>query len=112
MKATPDQKAANDVIINEMIRQIGGRRFFTMTGAKPQYKDNGATNPMVMMKLPRNKTKGQYMSITYVRVTDTYSMEWIKLTKAARTVVAETEGIYSDMLESTFTHYTGIYTSL
>ena len=99
-------------IINTMIQQLGGNRFFAMTGAKPKYKDLKG-DPSVMMQLKRSQSKAKFLQITYNQGADLYTMLFFKMTKQYdRIEVAKFEGVYGDMMQPLFTKETGMYTSL
>lgn len=98
--------------INAMISQLGGNKFFVMTGSKPQYKDTKG-DPMVAIKLVTNKSKANYMKLKYVRGLDTYTMEFIRMWGGKEPVIlAEYERLHGEDLQSTFTGFTGLNTRL
>ncbi len=90
-----------------ILNQLGGNRFFVMTGAKVV-----STDPIsLLMALPRN-AKG----IKWVRVLlnedDTYIIDFVKLVKGTPKTATRVTGVYVEMLREIFTQYTGLYTSL
>ena len=105
----------------EVFKQLGGRRFMMMTGAKNfvySNKDNFLT-----FKIGRNASKANYVKIT-LTPDDLYTMEFIRVTsprlnhktgtftKGKRTVLEKREGLWCDMLESTFREITGLETRM
>ena len=112
MKPTSQQKEIRNEVIDVMIKQLGGNKFFIMTGCKPQYKDISTDSPLIALKLIRNKSKANYFTIQYIRSTDLYTMEFINMTKTERKIVASYDSIYSDQLTEIFESETGLRTSL
>ena len=96
----------NKQMAGETLKQLGGRRFMAMTGAKPLVV---GTDGMVM-KIGRN-SKG----VNYLRIDlkgDLYTMEFIRMRAGKKTVLKKVKGVYADQLQKMFTKYTGMYTSL
>ena len=96
----------NKQMAGETLKQLGGRRFMAMTGAKPLAV---GTDGMVM-KIGRN-SKG----VNYLRIDlkgDLYTMEFIRMRAGKKTVLKKVKGVYADQLQKMFTKYTGMYTSL
>lgn len=102
----------NNQIVNTIIEQLGGNRFFMMTGVKPQYKNVNVVDPQIAFKLARNKSKATHMTITYLSGMDTYKMEFFKCRKTEITPLDDFNNIYGDQLQEIFTEVTGMYTSL
>ena len=96
----------NKQMAGETLKQLGGRRFIAMTGAKNMAV---GTDGMVM-KIGRN-SKG----VNYVRIDlkgDLYTMEFIRMRSGKETVLKKVKGVYNDQLQKMFTKHTGMYTSL
>ena len=128
-KATPAQLAqyigflsANESINEKLdqsqakvlLKQLGGNRFITMTGAK-----NFGLGPKGMgFKIGRNSKKINYIRIDLDRGKDLYNMEFIRMARKkgelspTMKVVKKIKGVYADQLQKMFTKYTGMYTSL
>ena len=79
MKPTAQQTEIRNEVIETMINQLGGTKFFIMTGSKPQYKDISTDSPLIALKLTKNNSKANYLTIQYIRSTDLYKMEFIKM---------------------------------
>ena len=111
----------NAIIANNIIDQLGGRRFCIMTGAKNFAAiDNG-----VRFKIGRNATRTNMVEIKlngldlydmefiYYRApklktdTKTYTAEWVE---EKRTTIKEYHDVYCDQLQELFTEATGMYT--
>lgn len=94
-------------IAKTILSQLGGYRFIAMTGSK----DFLAGDNSLTFRVGRNSA-----GINGVRIeltpSDTYTMEFIKLTKAERKVVARVEDVYCDQLQDMFLEHTGLYTRL
>ena len=98
----------------ETLKQLGGNRFIMMTGAK-----NFGVGPKGMgFKIGRNSKKINYIRIDLDRGKDLYNMEFIRMARKkgelspTLKVVKKIKGVYADQLQSLFTKYTGMYTSL
>ena len=107
---TQENKQLNERFIGEMMNQLGGHRFLVMTGSKPLYKDTTSANPLISLKLARNTSKATHLKITYNRSLDLYEMKFIRIHGRNMTTVKECAGLYSDMLQTTFTSVTGLLT--
>jgi hypothetical protein len=112
MQRTREEKMA---IANEIIRQLGGRKFTVMTGAKDYMAiDNGLT-----FRIPGNLTKNH---INRVRVildpSDTYTVSFWNYRKQripgppSMKKIAEHSMVYDDQIQSIFTAETGLDTRL
>ena len=112
MKPTKQQTEIRNEVIDVMIKQLGGNKFFIMTGSKPQYKDISTDSPLIALKITKNNSKANYLTIQYIRSTDLYKIEFIKMTKTERKIVSTYENIYSDQLTEIFESETGLRTSL
>lgn len=93
------------------MQQIGGKRFAIMTGSR-NFMDLGDG---VRMNLARNKTSANRLAITLDKGTDTYRMQFYRMTVSKHFEVktkdiAVYEGVYCDILEEIFTSVTGLYT--
>jgi hypothetical protein len=88
-----------------ILQQLGGNRFIAMTGAK----NFGFYGNTLKFQIPNRKAR--YVTIT-LDDSDTYTMTFKKLVRVDLVTVAEHTGVYDDMLQSTFTEVTGLYTSL
>ena len=112
MKPTAQQTEIRNEVIDVMIKQLGGNKFFLMTGSKPQYKDISTDSPLIALKLTKNNSKANFLTIQYIRGLDLYKMEFIKMTKTERKIVASYDNIYSDQLTEIFESETGLRTTL
>jgi len=91
-------------VANEILRQLGGRRFQIMTGSNSFRGDDSS----LTMNLKRNKARAKYLTIKLTSMDD-YTLTWYN-NKAE--VIAIDEGIFCNMLQDVFTERTGIYTIL
>lgn len=95
-------------VAKTIIEQLGGNKFIAMTGSKNFIADDYKLS----MKLIRNKSKAQYLTIT-LNSMDTYDLIFFSADKNFnRTVRAEKKNIYHDQLEEIFTSITGLNTRL
>jgi AraC-like DNA-binding protein len=102
-------------VANEIIRQLGGRKFTVMTGAS----DYMAIDDGLTFRIPGTITKNR---INRVRVildpSDTYTVSFWNYRKQknihtpSMKKIAEHTGIYDDMLQKIFTAETGLDTHL
>jgi hypothetical protein len=94
-------------IAQTIIAQLGGNRFFAMTGAKyPVAFENG-----LQFTLPGRKINSVVIRLD---ANDTYTVMFNKKTNYGIDIklVASATGVYADQLQSVFTENTGLYTSL
>tara|TARA_B110000503_G_scaffold13191_1_gene17954 strand:+ start:26 stop:367 length:342 start_codon:yes stop_codon:yes gene_type:complete len=112
MKPTAQQTEIRNEVIDVMIKQLGGNKFFLMTGSKPQYKDISTDSPLIALKLTKNNSKANFLTIQYIRSSDLYTLEFIKMNTKERKIVSTYENIYSDQLTEIFESETGLRTSL
>jgi hypothetical protein len=112
MQRTREEKMA---IANEIIRQLGGRKFTVMTGAKDYMAiENGLT-----FRIPDTLAKSH---INRIRVildpSDTYTVSFWNYRKQripgppSMKKIAEHSMVYHDQLQSIFTAETGLDTRL
>jgi len=93
-----------------ILKQLGGQRFVTMTGANSfTYAANGA----LTFRIPRRP--GPQGRIRKVKIilndNDLYVMEFYKVEKDySVSLVERVEDIYADQLETIFTKHTGLHT--
>lgn len=108
-------------VAEEILRQLGGKRFAAITGAKDFNSKTGAN--WLEFKIGRNASKANLVKIT-LTADDDYTMEFIKFTsprlnkktwtfsEAKITTIETRKGVFCNELCSTFTEVTGLVTSL
>lgn len=94
-------------VAREILNQLGGNMFVMMTGVKNLV----AGENTLSMKLAKNKSKATHLRIT-LNGLDLYDVEFLNIRGVNVKTVETHENIYNDMLRSTFTEVTGMYTSL
>ena len=97
-----------------ILSQLGGNKFIVMTGSKNfGFSENKKGNAQLSFHVTRNAVKAQFCTIELTSL-DTYNMIFTKLNKKTYELITikEEKGLYNDMLQSTFTNVTGLYTSL
>lgn len=99
---------------NEILSQLGGRKFLAITGSKNVFSTNNGFT--LSMHLTRNSAKAKYLQIT-LNDSDTYTMVFSKEKVGKKyekeiIEVAKFEGVYYDMLQTIFTKVTGLLTRL
>lgn len=87
-------------VANEILRQLGGRRFIVMTGAR----DFTGTANTLTFRIAR-----YFVRITLTAL-DLYDVELISIRTLK--VTKSENGIYNDMLQAAFTRLTGLDTHL
>jgi len=112
MERTREEKIE---VANEIIRQLGGRKFTVMTGAR----DYMAVDDGLTFRIPGTMTKNH---INKVRIildpSDTYTVSFWNYRKQkdihtpSMKKIAEHSIVYDDMLQSIFTAETGLDTHL
>jgi len=98
--------------VGEMIvRQLGGNKFITMTGAKNFVQSK--TEKYITFKLPSNFAKG---GINFVKIQltplDTYNIDFYKTKGMSLKKIKSYKNIYADTLRNIFEDTTGLKTSL
>jgi hypothetical protein len=93
----------------DVLQQLGGRKFIAMTGAKNFVKND--KDKSITFKIP--KAKG---GITHINIqltsSDLYNVRFISIRGVDMKIVKMVKGVYNDQLQSIFTQYTGLNTSL
>ena len=106
-KLTEAHRPMSNDVAKEIIRQLGGNRFQSMTGAKKFIKDGKA----LFFKIGRNSKKINGIRI-YYNSSDLYDIEFLRVSKNGIKVAKKLKNIYADQLQEIFTRYTGMYTAL
>ncbi len=88
----------------ETIKQLGGKRFIVMTGAKNFVKGKNS----ISFALPKAQNQIKYVKITLTEM-DTYTMEFLS---SSGKVIKKEENVYNDQLQVIFRSATGLYTHL
>ena len=103
----------NKEIAQEILRQLGGKKFIAMTGSKNfTSSKNDKGEAVLTMHLTKNKSKAKYLSIT-LNSLDLYDLEFSTTNKDYEYIVVETHNdVYNDMLQEIFTSVTGLDTHL
>ena len=100
----------NMQVANEILAQLGGRRFTMMTGAKNIL----GGEDFLQFDLPRGCANKATKCRVTLDASDTYTVTFYKWNARALdlTTLSEQSGIYCDMLQEIFTAQTGLYTRL
>jgi hypothetical protein len=98
----------NEWRAEEVLQQLGGRRFIAMTGAKNFVKND--KDKSITFKIPRAKDGITHVMIT-LNASDTYTVNFLSI-RGNNIKQKPVKGVYNDQLQSVFTQYTGLYTSL
>ena len=99
----------NEWRAEEVLQQLGGRRFIAMTGAKNFVKND--KDKSIVFRVPKAKNSINTIRITLTSM-DLYNVEFISVRGTNIKTVATEKGVYNDQLQKIFTKYTGLYTSL
>jgi len=106
-------------VAEQILIQLGGRKFVAMTGAKEFLyadKDENNPNPWLRMSLRANKARVNRLVIYYNIGSDTYTMHFYKQRMDKKTFDVKItneqkfEGVYNDSLQDVFTKVTGFLT--
>jgi hypothetical protein len=109
--ASPDRilaVAADTTVANEIARQIG-RRAFAMLGTTMKVGDGDSLLFNVRGSTLANKVRVR------LDASDTYTVISYKATPSPVcdfVVIAETAGVYDDVLHATIEHHTGLYLAI
>ncbi len=99
---------SNLSVANEILNQLGGRKFLVMTGSKNLMGDTNS----LQMHLTTNKAKAKYLRIELTPA-DTYTMVFSSFTRDYQQIIKEeVKNVYADQLQSIFTKVTGLDTRL
>jgi hypothetical protein len=107
----------NQLIANEILNQLGGRKFLVMTGSKNLFFDNNENGVSLRMDLTRNNANVNRLKIT-LNANDTYTMEFYKMVINRKNFEIKIsneeriENVYNEMLQSVFTDKTGLLTKV
>ncbi len=93
---------------SEILKQLGGRRFLMMTGAKNLVYDNQDLS--ISMKIMRNAKKVTHVKIK-LNSLDLYDLTFYNCGKELK-IVSEINNIYCDQLQEIFEQHTGLYLTL
>lgn len=93
----------------DILQQLGGNRFIAMTGSHSFVYDNDKQS--ISMQLRKNLLKAKWLKIT-LTVMDVYTLEFFTLKNSDVVKLRTIENVYNDMLQTMFTNYTGLSTSL
>lgn len=108
--------------IRKILEQIGGNKFFVMTGCRNVVYDNAKNS--VRMQIPKNAGKVNRMEIKYNPGVDLYTMRFYNFRSGRYnpktytfgedkiTNEREYNGVYCDQLAGIFESVTGLYTRL
>jgi hypothetical protein len=94
----------------EIMNQLGGMKFVTMTGAQYITYDSNMNTANLAFKF-RGSRNATHCKII-LDMMDTYTVTFYKVRGAECKTVCEHTGIYNDMLQSLFTEVTGLYTTM
>lgn len=103
-----------------ILQQLGGQRFIAMTGASHFVADGNS----LRMRLPKNESKANFLTITLDEGRDTYSMRFFyykmgrislktgKMIPDVEREIAAYTDVYAEDLERFFTDTTHMHTYL
>jgi len=98
---------SDQYVAKEIYKQLGGRKFSVMTGAK----NLSSTENSLSFRIPRSKNSINYVKIT-LNSTDLYDVEYGKIYGYNYTIIKTENNIYDDMLVKSFEQNTGLHTKL
>lgn len=92
----------------EILNQLGGKRFITMTGAKDfVYGENG-----IQFRIGTGAKNKINKVVIKINNSDTYDMEFWRVKGVDTFKIAEHQHVYADMVREFFTFETGFFTTL
>ena len=96
-------------VAKEILSQLGGNRFVSMTGAK----NFGDVGNGLAFQIPAKLTKNRINAVKVVLdPSDTYTVKFLRITSKELKTVSEHNMIYCDQLVELFESETGLYTYL
>jgi hypothetical protein len=94
-----------------ILKQLGGNKFITITGAK-NLLSHGSALSFKLPSTPHYVKDGiNYVKIS-LNVMDTYDIEFGKIRGHSYKIITTTENVYCDDLQRIFTETTGLNTRL
>lgn len=99
----------NEWKAEEVLQQLGGRKFIAMTGAKNFVKSD--KDKSITFRVPKAKSGINTIRIKLTSM-DLYDVEFISVRGTNIKIVATEKGVYNDQLQKIFTKQTGLNTSL
>ena len=99
-------------VAHEILRQLGGQRFVTMTGATNLVGSKDALSFRLPLNFAKNGINGVRIKLD---ATDTYTVQFLKVGRAPEhrlTVVDAIDSIYADTLAEVFRSHTGLETRM
>ncbi len=91
-----------------ILAQLGGRKFLYMTNGQARYGTTKEGNTELSVKLARN-----HAFRVVLNSLDLYDVTYFKMNRKCEIVtIAESDGIYADMLVGCFERMTGLRASL
>ena len=103
----PFNPKKQDFSAETILKQLGGKRFIVMTGAKNFVKGDN----WISFNIPRGKKGINYVKITLTSI-DLYDMQFGMIRKFDYYPKGTVTGLYFDQLQETFTEKTGFQTKL
>ncbi|MGN6703584.1 MAG: hypothetical protein ACTHKB_11550 [Burkholderiaceae bacterium] len=102
--------AQPNIIAETIYRQLGGNKFFAMTGAK----DFLSGSNWLQFRLPRAAQRGINVVRIILQDTDTYMVDFMKTDRYGLNIrmVKHERDIYADQLRAAFEAETGLATRL
>ena len=99
--------ATDMTVANEILRQLGGREFIRMTGAKSLTGDASSLS----MSIARNASGATRLKVT-LNPNDLYDLEFGRTYRHQLKLVAAHENVHVEDLRATFSGVTGMDTRL
>lgn len=100
---------------DEVLRQLGGRRFIVMTGAK-NFLHDGTQMWFYLPAKPGYTLNNINKVVIRLDADDTYTVSFVRARLLRRrleeTLIAHMHGVYADQLQGVFTQHTGLQTQL
>jgi len=101
--------AINMTISTTILKQLGGKSFIAMTGAKDFVGSSNALTMSLSSRITRNRVNKVRITLT---ANDGYTIETFNLRGVKLTAIDKQEGVYVDTLRKFFKDLTGLDTHL
>lgn len=95
---------------DEILRQLGGRQFIAMTGARNFHYSSTESSGNLSFRFMGSRA-ANYLKIT-LEASDTYTLTFYTIRKFTAKIVKVYTDIYNEDLQRIFTDFTGLYTTL
>jgi len=103
------RKESKMTIAKEILNQLGGNKFITMTGAKHLTDMVDSLSFQLNSRMTKNSCNAIKITLTPA---DTYQIKFLQIRSTQLKTIKIIDGVYCDQLQQIFTNETGLDTHL